>query len=117
MISDEVRLEADQLSRHVRARARDAWELECRLASRREPPITPRQLAELRGCDYRALLRALVQRPALHERDGMSLASLVLLARACDVLPMELLAGASTVIASGLGVVGPLAAAADRTNP
>jgi hypothetical protein len=119
MISDALRYEASQLARHVRARARGLWDDECRAAAGEPIPCSPRELAELRDCDYRALLRGLTIPPPDHE-DGMSLASLVLLARACDVLPMELLAGSSTVIAPGLGIVGPLAAAlglADRTDP
>ena len=119
MISDALRYEASQLARHVRARARGLWDDECRAAATRSDPLTARELAELRGADYRALLRGLtIPSPGLE--DGLTLATLVLLARACDVLPMELLAGSSTVVASGLGVVGPLASAlglADRTDP
>ena len=117
LISDALRYESSQLARHVRARARALWEDECRAAATRADPLAPRELAELRDCDYRALLRGLTIPPPGRE-DGMSLASLCLLARACDVLPMELLAGSGTVVAAGLGIVGPLAAfVGDRTDP
>jgi hypothetical protein len=120
MISDALRHESNQLARHVRARARGLWDDECRAAATRVDPLAPRELAELRGADYRALLRSLTIPPPGRE-DGFTLATLCLLARACDVYPIDLLAGSGTVVAAHFGVVGPLAAAAvaaaDRTNP